>query len=58
MNIFGEDGPEAIPNQKEDQNEKTMNARSRYMHHFMIDFIEYNLRQVASENIIFCADRC
>ena len=48
MNYFGEDGPEAIPNKVKDDSVKMDEAKSRYLQHFMVDFVEYNIRRVAS----------
>ena len=58
MNYFGEDGPEAIPNKVKDDQVKMDEAKSRYLQHFMVDFVEYNIRKVASQNLQFCANRC
>ena len=47
MDYFNEEGPQAIPNapKKEQDIEQT---KDRYFKHFMIDFIEFNLRRVAT----------
>ena len=33
-------------------------AKDKYIKFFMVDFIEYNMRKVAGNNTIYCADRC
>ena len=59
MNYFGQDGPEAIANAKNtDANKKSEESQKRYFQHFMVDFIEFNLRKVAFNNIQFCTQRC
>ena len=59
MNIFAEDGPEPIPRQVDTQQEHVaVQAKQTYLKHFMVDFIEFNLRKVVVSNTIYCADNC
>ncbi len=59
MDYFAEDGPTAIPRSATQQNNPAAEAaKSAYFKHFMVDFIEFNLRKVASQNTVFCAERC
>ena len=59
MNYFAEDGPEPIKSEKKnDQDATSAKAKENYFKHFMVDFIEFNLRKVAVQNSLYCADRC
>ena len=33
-------------------------AKDKYFRYFMIDFMEYNLRKVVSDNTVYCAQKC
>ena len=59
MNIFAEDGPEPLPRTQDPEKEHVgVQAKQTYLKHFMVDFIEFKLRKVVTQNTIFCADRC
>ena len=61
MNYFAEDGPEAIKPDEQDASEmeaEAVAAKQEYIKYFLVDFIEYNMRKVATDNTIFCANRC
>jgi hypothetical protein len=59
MNIFAEDGPEPLPRSQDPESEHVgIQAKQTYLKHFMVDFIEFNLRKVVTQNTIYCADNC
>ena len=59
MDYFAEDGPTAIPRSTPQPNNAAGEAaKNAYFKHFMVDFIEFNLRKVASQNTVFCAEKC
>ncbi len=59
MDYFAEDGPTALPRQAPQmENASGEAAKNAYFKHFMVDFIEFNLRKVTTQNTLFCADTC
>ena len=47
MDYFNEDGPQAIPNAPKQEEDINL-TKDRYFKHFMIDFMEFGLRKVAT----------
>ena len=62
MDYFGEDGPEPIQRRADPEQQRLMEeqqeaVKDRYLRYFMIDFAEQSMRKVASNNIIWCAEK-
>ena len=61
MEVFGEDGPIAMPrdapttDEQRAANEMANKSKERYLKFFMVDFIEMSMRKVAYQNIVFCS---
>ena len=60
MDYFGADGPTPLP-PTVDEDEARMTekiiaySKEKYLKFFMLDFMEYSMRNVAQKNIRFCA---
>jgi hypothetical protein len=58
MEVFAEDGPEALGPDNQDEMQQQLEgkaAKDNYIRYFLTDFIEFNMRKVAAANTKFCA---
>lgn len=56
MNILGEDGPQFMGNLSDKVDQKQIEQRkATYLKHFMLDYLEISMRQIANQNSIKCA---
>ena len=50
--------PGGLSSSKDEDMQKAQAAKDKYFKFFLIDFLEFNMRKVASDNTIYCAQKC